>query len=178
MFISGFVRLVHRHFARQWTFRMRGVQKIALSQMEFAGYGGPDCFNDMDMLVVGMHGKGLNPETSIGGCTDVEYQTHFALWAMMNSPLIIGCDVRDMTEETKKILMNTEVIALNQDVAGRSFCKIPVYANPDVFILEKPLANGDYQFWGCQGKDSIKFLGSWFINYFWLCTTGKRLHCP
>lgn len=120
------------------------IQKIALSQMEFAGYGGPDCFNDMDMLVVGMHGKGLNPETSIGGCTDVEYQTHFALWAMMNSPLIIGCDVRDMTEETKKILMNTEVIALNQDVAGRSFCKIPVYANPDVFILEKPLANGDY----------------------------------
>ena len=120
------------------------IQKIALSQMELQGYAGPDCFNDMDMLVVGMYGKGLNPETSIGGCTDIEYQTHFALWAMMNSPLIIGCDVRSMTEETKKILMNQEVIALNQDLAGHSCCKIPVYANPDVFILEKPLANGDY----------------------------------
>ena len=120
------------------------ISKIALSQMELQGYGGPDCFNDMDMLVVGMHGKGLNPETSVGGCTDTEYQTHFALWAMMNSPLIIGCDVRSMTEETKKILMNQEVIALNQDAAGHSCSKIPVYANPDVFILEKPLANGDY----------------------------------
>lgn len=120
------------------------IQKIALSQMELQGYAGPNCFNDMDMLVVGMHGNGLNPETSIGGCTDVEYQTHFALWAMMNSPLIIGCDVRDMTEETKKILMNQEVIEINQDAAGHSCCKIPVYANPDVFILEKPLANGDY----------------------------------
>ena len=120
------------------------IQKIALSQLELQGYGGPDCFNDMDMLVVGMYGKGLNPEISIGGCTDVEYQTHFALWAMMNSPLIIGCDVRSMTEETKKILINKEVIALNQDAAGHSCCKIPVYANPDVFILEKPLANGDY----------------------------------
>ena len=40
--------------------------------------------------------------------------------------------------------MNKEVIALNQDAAGHSCSKIPVYANPDVFILEKPLANGDY----------------------------------
>lgn len=120
------------------------ISKIALSQMEFQGYSGPNCYNDMDMLVVGMYGKGLNPETSVGGCTDTEYQTHFALWAMMNSPLIIGCDVRSMTEETKKILMNREVIALNQDAAGNSCSKIQVYANPDVFILEKPLANGDY----------------------------------
>lgn len=120
------------------------IQKIASSQMDLQGYGGPDCFNDMDMLVVGMYGRGLNPETSIGGCTDEEYQTHFALWAMMNSPLIIGCDVRTMTEETKKILLNEEVIALNQDIAGHSCYRIPVYGNPDVFALIKPLADGDY----------------------------------
>lgn len=120
------------------------IRQISLSQMELQGYGGTDCFNDMDMLVVGMYGKGLNPETSIGGCTDVEYQTHFALWAMMNSPLILGCDVRSMTETTKQILLNREIIALNQDATCRSCCRIPVYANPDVFILMKPLANGDY----------------------------------
>ena len=120
------------------------IQKIALSQIGFQGYNGPDCFNDMDMLVVGMYGKGLNPETSIGGCTDEEYQTHFALWAMMNSPLIIGCDMREMTDATKKILLNKEVIALNQDPGVHSCYSLPVYGNPDVFVLVKPLANGDY----------------------------------
>ena len=120
------------------------IQKIASSQLELQGYNGPDCFNDMDMLVVGMYGKGLNPETSIGGCTDEEYQTHFALWAMMSSPLIIGCDVRDASDAAKKILLNKEVIALNQDFGGHSCYSIPVYGNPNVFVLVKPLLDGDY----------------------------------
>ena len=68
----------------------------------------------MDMLVVGLHGKGGNEYISAGGCTDEEYQTHFSLWAMMNSPLMIGCDVRNLTEETKKILLNKDLIAINQ----------------------------------------------------------------
>lgn len=120
------------------------IRKIASSQMEYQGYNGPDCLNDMDMLVVGMYGKGLNPEISIGGCTDEEYQTHFALWAMMNSPLIIGCDLRSLSETSKSILLNREMIALNQDSGVHSCYSLPVYGNPDVFVLIKPLANGDY----------------------------------
>ena len=59
----------------------------------------------MDMLIVGMYGKSHNSWIAAkGGCTTEEYKTHFSLWAMMNSPLMIGCDIRDMTEETKKIL--------------------------------------------------------------------------
>ena len=119
------------------------IQKIASSQLELQGYNGPDCFNDMDMLVVGMYGKGLNPETSIGGCTDEEYQTHFALWAMMNSPLIIGCDIRSMSDKTKEILTNPDLIALNQDPECRSCYQIPVYGNPNAFVLVKFLHNGD-----------------------------------
>ena len=38
---------------------------------------------------------------------------------ILNSPLVIGCDVRNMTEETRRILLNREVIAVNQDVSGR-----------------------------------------------------------
>ena len=88
--------------------------------------------------------KGLNPETSVGGCSDEEYQTHFALWAMMNSPLIIGCDIRNMSEKTKEILTNSDIIALNQDPECRSCYQIPVYGNPDAFILVKFLHNGDF----------------------------------
>lgn len=45
------------------------------------------------MLIVGMHGKG---HVGLGGCTAEEYKTHFSVWCMYGSPLIIGCDIRNM----------------------------------------------------------------------------------
>ena len=75
-------------------------------------YGGPDRWNDLDMLVVGLKGKGHIPG---GGLTFLEYQTHMSLWAFACSPLMIGCDVRAMDTETAGLLMNREVLAINQD---------------------------------------------------------------
>ncbi len=92
------------------------VKKIAQSQLDVQEFGGINCFNDMDMLVVGMHGKGL---VGMGGCSYEEYKLHFSLWALLGSPLMIGCDIRDMDEETRQILLNKEVIKINQDAAGR-----------------------------------------------------------
>lgn len=120
------------------------IASIALSQMDKQCYNGPGCFNDMDMLVVGMYGKGLNPETSMGGCTDEEYQTHFALWAMLGSPLIMGCDIRSLSPKAKEILTNREIIAINQDSEQRGCYKLDLFGNPDVFVLVKPLSGGDY----------------------------------
>ena len=122
----------------------RSIESIALSQMEKTAFCGSGCYNDMDILVVGMYGRGLNPETSIGGCSTVEYQTHFVLWAMLNSPLIMGCDIRSMNDETRKILTNRDVIAVNQDPEGRSCHKLPTYGSPDAFILVKQLSGGDF----------------------------------
>ncbi len=120
------------------------IKDIALSQLEKQPFSGPYCHNDMDMLVVGMHGKGGNEYISAGGCTDEEYQTHFALWAMMNSPLMIGCDVRNLTEETKKILLNRDLIAINQDIECRAPFQVNCESNsPDAFTLVKFLSNGD-----------------------------------
>lgn len=135
------------------------IKRLALSQMGNQCYGAPYCHNDIDMLVVGMHG-GSNNEfinggshdqfankdgKGIGGCTDTEYKTHFSLWAMMNSPLMIGCDVRRMTDRTKEILTNKDVLALNQDIECRSPYRISQWNNPEnVFSLVKPLSNGDF----------------------------------
>ena len=120
------------------------IKDIALSQMDKMAFSGPFCHNDMDMRVVGLHGKGGNEYISAGGCTDEEYQTHFSLWAMMNSPLMIGCDVRNLTEETKKILLNKDLIAINQDTECRAPFRVNCLSNsPDVFILVKFLSNGD-----------------------------------
>ena len=124
------------------------IQGIVESQLTHEAYSGVYCHNDMDMLVVGMHGKGDNAEVLgkvVGGCSDTEYKTHFALWAMKNSPLMIGCDVRKMTPETKEILTNADIIALNQDIECRGPYCIRQWNNPEkVFALVKPLHGGDY----------------------------------
>lgn len=98
------------------------IKKLAQSQLKYIEYNSIGCFNDMDMLVVGMNGGG---NVGLTGCSFEEYRLHFSLWALMNSPLMIGCDIRDMSAETKTILLNKEVIAINQDKGGRS----PFYVN-------------------------------------------------
>ncbi|KAF2421141.1 alpha-galactosidase [Tothia fuscella] len=61
-------------------------------------------FADMDMLEVGN-----------GGQDDNEYVTHFSLWALMSSPLLIGTNVLTLTPANLAIYSNPAVIALNQD---------------------------------------------------------------
>ena len=99
-------------------------------------YSAPDCFGDMDMLVVGMNGKG---NVGLLGCTKEEYRTHYSIWAMFNSPLMIGCDIRSMDEDTKEILMNKEVIAINQDKESTQ-----PYGYGDGNAWIKHLENGDF----------------------------------
>ena len=98
------------------------IKALSQDQLRYQEYNGKGCFNDMDMLVVGMNGKG---NVGVTGCTTEEYRLHFSLWALLNSPLMIGCDIRSMDEETKKILMNKEVLKINQDPKG---CQ-PFFAN-------------------------------------------------
>ena len=120
------------------------IRNITEERLAHLCEGGPGCYNDMDMLVVGMGGAGANPETTAEGCTHDEYQTHFALWAMLNSPLIIGCDLRKVSAETKALLQNKDLIAINQDREGRTCYKLTCPCSPTAFTLVKPLSGGDY----------------------------------
>ncbi len=104
---------------------------------------GPSCFNDVDMLVCGMYGKG---NVSNGGCNDAEYATHFALWCMMSAPLMIGCDVRNMTEATRKLLTNRELIAIDQDPEVRPPIVTYSILEEKSPVMMKHLANGEYAF--------------------------------
>lgn len=84
-------------------------------------YSAPGCFNDIDMLIVGMHGKGnVGDLFGLGsGCTDEEYSMHFAYWCLFGSPLMIGCDVRNVDEHCLKTMLNKDLIAINQDAEAR-----------------------------------------------------------
>lgn len=144
------------------------ITNLAISQMGKEPYTGNFCHNDMDMLVVGMHGASNDGfiGSKIGGCTDQEYLTHFALWAIMGSPLIMGCDLRKASEETKKTLLNKDLIAINQDLESRgAYVLKPLpdgYNENEAFTLVKPLADGDlaigiFNFSDTQRELSLEF---------------------
>jgi alpha-galactosidase len=82
----------------------KSMEANGFSQLDITQYPTPGHWNDPDMLEVGN-----------GGMTGDEYRTHMSLWAMLRAPLIAGNDLRSMTDETKSILMNTDVIAVDQD---------------------------------------------------------------
>lgn len=100
----------------------------------------PGCFNDLDMLICGMYGKG---HVGVKGCSDMEYTTHFAVWAFMGSPLIMGCDIRNANEFTRNLLQNKELIRINQDSECRPPFRVCNYWEHG-YGLARILDNNDY----------------------------------
>lgn len=82
----------------------QSMERIGFAQLGVAGFAKPGHWNDPDMLEIGN-----------GGMTAEEYRTHMSLWCLLAAPLMAGNDLRNMTEETRSILTNTEVIAVDQD---------------------------------------------------------------
>ena len=117
------------------------VKDLTKQQEKLHPYNGVGCFNDMDMLIVGMYGEG---NVGLKGCTDTQYKTHYSIWALLGSPLMIGCDIRKMNEATKEILCNDELIAINQDRACRQPVKLNgIWTGDDMVIYSRQLENGD-----------------------------------
>jgi alpha-galactosidase len=104
---------------------------------DLAEFGGPGGWNDLDMLVVGLKGKG---QISGTGMSRIEYQTHMSMWCMACSPLMIGCDIRTLEPDTAALLMNREVLAVNQDPLGKPARRMKRFGCCEVWA--KPLADG------------------------------------
>ncbi len=90
---------------------------ISTSQIDKLAYSAPGCYNDIDMLICGMGGKG---NVGAGGCTPVQYKSHFALWCLYQSPLMIGADIRSIDEETLALLKNKELLSILNDPEART----------------------------------------------------------
>jgi alpha-galactosidase len=89
------------------------MTKIGFNQGDIAQYAGPGRWNDPDMLEVGN-----------GGMSTVEYKTHMSLWAMLAAPLLAGNDLEHMSPEILAILTNRDVIAVDQDRAGKQGTRV------------------------------------------------------
>lgn len=84
--------------------------------------------NDMDILEVGNSGTG----TPVGNLTNDEAKAHFTAWALLKSPLIIGTDLSNATNETVEILTNSDLIKINQDAnVGQSISPFRWGVNAD-----------------------------------------------
>ena len=102
---------------------------IGFSQDGLEKFASPGQWNDPDMLEVGNGGMKRN-----------EYIQHMSLWVMLAAPLLAGNDVRNMNDETKAILLNPEIIAVDQDAKGVQGHR--VWDEGPLEIWARPLADG------------------------------------
>lgn len=140
----------------------KSFSSIALSQLDNFCMSGQDCFNDIDMLTVGMYGKG---NVALGrACTDEEYQTQFALWCMLGAPLMLGGDVRAMNGFCEKLVLNRNLLRINQD----SECRPPYVAYRGRVFYNGPDAENHWEEYPDGGLTLFRHLsGNEFaIGYF------------
>ena len=123
------------------------LKDISMRPNSSIKYSAPNCFCDLDMMTVGMksdNGKNMT------GCTEDEFRLEFSLWAMLGAPLMMGCDVRNLDDSARSILMNRDVIAIDRDPAcNQAFPLIGKNRYEDDYKREKVvyarlLENGDY----------------------------------
>jgi len=109
-----------------------GVMQCMDINANLRKWAGPDHWNDPDMLEVG-NGMSVN-----------EDRAHFTMWCMMASPLILGNDLKNMSQETLDILTNRDVIAIDQDSLGIQGLRIEQRDSIEVWL--KPLTNDEWAF--------------------------------
>ena len=99
----------------------KSVYDLIGENLYLSAYAKPGHYNDMDMLEVGqLKGavKSIFGKHGDTGLTPEEEKTHFGMWCMMSSPLLIGCDARTIPESTKALITNPYLLGMNQNDLG------------------------------------------------------------
>ncbi len=119
------------------------IKNIIFEQEHKFCYSAPGCYNDLDMLTVGMCGKGL---VSTSSFSYEEYRAQFSMWCMFGTPLMLGCDVRTLSEELIELITNKNLLRINQDIECRPPYKMAHlgYQNFDKNIYFKHLSDNEY----------------------------------
>ncbi len=102
----------------------KSVKYIIDKNLYLSAFASGGHYNDMDMLEIG---RGLKQE---------EEEVHFGMWCMMNSPLLIGCDLTKIPDASLELLKNKELIALNQDRLGQQAYVVQHVGDTYVFVRD------------------------------------------
>ena len=114
------------------------IRRIIGENLYLSAYSKPGHYNDMDMLEVGQlvgQMKSVFGKHGDTGITPDEEITHFGMWCMLSSPLLIGCDVRTIPASSKALITNPYILAMNQNDLGLQ--GYVVAKDGDAYILVK-----------------------------------------
>ena len=107
----------------------KSIRKIIKDNLYLSAYAYNGHYNDMDVLQLG------------AGLTDEEAKTHFGMWCMLNSPLLISNNVPQMNARILSLLKNKELIALNQRAISQQ-AYVSQHTN-DCYVLVKDIDKND-----------------------------------
>jgi alpha-galactosidase len=124
------------------------------SQAGHEKYAGPGHWNDPDMLMVGIVGKGNVHPTHL---TPNEQVLHISMWCLLSSPLLIGCDMTKLDPLTLALLTNDEALDINQDPLGKPAGLVSKDAG-DGEIWARPLFDGTHAVGLVNGGDDPRTL--------------------
>jgi alpha-galactosidase len=126
------------------TDRFTGVNGAILPildrHIDLLHYSSAGFWPDPDMLEVGRKGRIDRPNLKQPKMSDAEYRAQFSLWSIMNAPLFISMDLREIDDSVKKILLNKDVIAINQDPLAAVCRCVRSVGDQQTFV--KPLSDG------------------------------------
>jgi len=115
----------------------RSMSTIGFGQSRFAEYSGPGGWNDPDNILIGYI---LEDKLEPTGLTADEQYTYISLWSLVAAPLILASDLTQMDPFTLSLLSNDEVIAVDQDPAGKGGRRVAQDGDLEVWV--KDLADG------------------------------------
>ena len=99
----------------------KSVRDIIAENLYLSAYASPGHFNDLDMLEVGQIKGAVKSAFGKSGDTGMtldEETTHFGMWCILSSPLVLGNDVRIIPPATLKLVTNPYLVRMNQDPLG------------------------------------------------------------
>ena len=99
----------------------KSVRNIISENLYLSAYASLGHFNDLDMLEVGQIKGAVKSAFGKSGDTGMtldEETTHFGMWCILSSPLVLGNDVRIIPPGTLKLVTNPYLVRMNQDPLG------------------------------------------------------------
>jgi alpha-galactosidase len=139
------------------------------TQDKWAPYEKPGHWNDPDMMIVGYLGWGKDLHST--NLTPDEQYTHVSAWCLMSVPLLLGCDITKLDDFTLSLLTNDEVLAVNQDAAGKQATVISKQG--DNGVMAKTMEDGSIS----AGLFNLGDNGKQLVTLNWadLKLTGKYI---
>ncbi len=144
----------------------QSLQGIGFSQNGHEKYAGPGHWNDPDMLVVGKVGWGNLHPTHL---TPSEQYTHISLWCLLDSPLLIGCDMSQLDPFTFNLLANDEVLEVSQDKLGVQASRVA--KNGETEVWAKKMYDGSIAVGLFNRSEAATYVT---VNWSDLGLTGKH----